>query len=151
MRLLTIAALVAAQLAPCATPAMAAELIGEPRAGETRVGGFAGARIRIGIGGQRERVRAGLTVAPSIYGLERGAVRMRMGEGVAFGMTDGRAPELTLAGRPVAEPSGGKGAPKGRRHGVSTLGWVGIGAGVVLLAGVAVFGWMVSEGNSQTD
>jgi hypothetical protein len=149
MRKLLIVALVAAQLAPVAAPARAAELRVEPQRQETRMGAFAGARLRVALGGERrERVRAGLAVAPELHRMEAGAARMRIGEGLEYGFTDRRPAAVSVAGRRLSDAQR---APDGRRQGVSTLGWVAIGAGVVLVIGVGVLGWLVHEANENTE
>ena len=45
----------------------------------------------------------------------------------------------------------GGGAPAGKKAGVSTLGYVAIGAGVVVVATLAVGVWFVSEMNEPHD
>ena len=149
MKSLLIPVLVAAQLLPSATTAAAAaELAAEPRQVETRMGAFAGARLRIALGGEkRERVRAGLAVAPALH-IQDGALKLRVGEGLEYGLTDRRAPALSLAGRPLADLGR---APDGPRQNVSTLGWVAIGVGVVVVVGVGVLGWLVHEADQNTE
>ena len=152
MKHLLIAALIGAQLLPCAAPAAAAELAAEPKRTETHMGAFAGARLRVALGGERrERVRAGLTVAPALHGVKDGTVRLRVGEGLEFGLTERRAPALSLAGRRLSELSGSESVPDGNRQNVSTLGWVAIGAGVVAVAGIVFLGWLVHEANENTE
>lgn len=149
MKKILIAALLGAQLA---APAAAADLIEDVRSEGTRTGSFAGARLRISLdGAPRERVRAGLTLAPTTHSLRGGAARMRIGEGLEYGLTDRRGPALSLAGRPVGELAQGPRGPDGSRQNVSTLGWVAIGAGVVLVAVVGYGIWLTSELNDPHD
>jgi len=150
MKKLTMIALVASQLATAA-PAGAAELIDSAGQDTTRMGSFAGARIRISLDREpRERVRAGLTIAPTALAVRAdGAARRRIGEGVEFGLSDRRGPSLSLSGRPVSELAEGPRGPDGRRQNVSTVGWVAIGVGVVVVgvAGYAI--WLTHEMNSN--
>jgi opacity protein-like surface antigen len=151
MKKLTIAALLAAQLA---VPAQAADLVDTRGVEETRQGAFAGARLRVSLDAQpRERVRAGLTLAPTRHDLRGdGSARLRFGEGLEFGLSDRRAPGLSLAGRPVAEIVQGAGGPQGDRRNVSTAGWIGIGVGVVAVAVVGYGLWLNHElSNNEGD
>jgi hypothetical protein len=129
MKKLMIALLVAGQIA---TPAMAADLVDAGVPGATRSGGFAGARLRVSLDPQpRERFSAGLTVAPTRHDLSGdGSARMRIGEGLEFGMSERRPLGLNFAGQPVRDlvrPAG----PNGNRRNVSPVAWVAIGVGVV--------------------
>jgi hypothetical protein len=149
MKKLLISAVLGAQLVPFAAPARAADLVAGAERQEARMGAFAGGRLRIALGGEgRERVRAGLTVAPALHRAADGATRLRIGEGLEYGLTERRPLGVSLAGYRMADA---RQAAEGQRHNVSTTGWVAIGVGVVVLTGVAVFGWMVHEGNKQTD
>ena len=140
MKKLTIAALLAGQLLTIAQPVAAAEIA---TARETRAGAFAGLRLRVpldGGPGQRQ-VRAGLAVAPTLHSREGdGERRMRVGEGIELGVAGGDRIGLSIAGTPVdrlgLRPDGT--APDGRRAGVSTLGWVAIGAGALLVVTLGV-------------
>lgn len=140
MKKLTIAALVAAQLASVAQPAMAADLVQQ----ETpRMGAFAGARLRIPLGGAREerRLRAGLTLAPTMrnQGAD-GASRLSFGEGLEFGIAGREPARLSLAGVPVNRLARSGTGPDGQRLGISTIGWIAIGVGtaIVIVVGAAV-------------
>ena len=149
MRSLIISLLVAGQLAVAAHPVLAAELDGGE---QSRVGMFGGVQVRVPFGGQvRGQVpTASLAIAP-VARTERidGARRTRIGDGMRLSLTTDRRAELSLAGTRLDQlglvPAGQ--APGGRRAGVSTLGWVAIGAGTVavLLLG---FGYWVHE-NSE--
>ncbi|MEA3041947.1 MAG: hypothetical protein QOC65_1436 [Sphingomonadales bacterium] len=153
MKKLTIAALVAAQLASAA-PASAAELIDADAPATSRMGSFAGARLRISLDREpRERVRAGLAIAPTTLGVRAdGATRLSIGDGLEFGLSDRRGPALSLSGRPVSELAGGGRGPDGQRRNVSTVGWVAIGVGVVVV-GVAGYAlWITHElGQNEGD
>ena len=138
----TIAALVAGQLLATAQPAFAAELA------ETRsqqMGAFAGFRMRVPLDGRAadRQVRAGLTVAPTLHSLTAdGEVRLRIGEGLELGVTGGEPVRLSLAGTPVNRLARGPVGPDGRRMGISTIGWIAIGVGTVVLVTVG-FGYVL--------
>lgn len=125
------AAFIAAQLA--AAPAVAASL--EPvETSATRTGGFAGARLRIQLGGREAgRAQAGLNIGPvrSAQATD-GRIHTSFGEGVAFGIAgESATPQLTFAGRSLDEirlKADGKG-------GVPT--WALVVGGVVIVLGVA--------------
>jgi hypothetical protein len=147
MKKIAIAALIAAQVA---SPAAAADLVEDQRVQERRMGTFAGARIRISLDrAPNERVRAGLALSPAMHDARAdGTARMRIGEGLEYGLTERRAPELSFAGRPVREIVAGADGPDGRRNNISPAGWVAIGVGV---AAIALFAWYVDAGNRATD
>jgi len=148
MRTLLVAALLAAQVGPLAGAARAADLLAEAPQRETRMGAFAGARLRVSLGAGRERVRAGVAVAPSLHSVENGAPRLRVSEGLEYGFSERQPPSLSLAGRQLTDLQR---TADGRRQNVSTIGWVAIGVGVVLVAGVGVLGWLVHEANENTE
>jgi hypothetical protein len=107
---------------------------------DMEAGTFTGARVRVSLGGPaRERVRAGLTFAPTVRAdYQDGRVRTRIGEGLEFGF-NGRGPaQFSLAGTPVNRLVQGRTGPEGQRLGISTLAWVGIGVGVVVIGVVAL-------------
>jgi hypothetical protein len=146
---LLIAAVLAAQVAPSAAHAQTANLGPGTQQGETRVGAFGGARLRIALGGgQRVRVRAGVALAPALHRTENGASRLRIGEGLEYGIADRRAPAVSIAGYRASDV---KDLAGGARNNVSTTGWIAIGAGVIVLVGVGVLGWLVHEGNKNTE
>jgi hypothetical protein len=117
------AALVAAQLVAAAQPAAAADLAGAQAESPQR-GGFAGARLLVPFGGSGERVRAGLALVPMSRVRETGAVRMTPGLELSVS-TAGRL-EFAAAGRELH-------FNEQRKAGVSTLGWVAIGVGALLV------------------
>ena len=144
MRNLTKAALVLAHGVMVAQPVFAAELIGDQ---QTRVGVFGGVRLNLAVGGPAlgSRARAGLALAPTVRSERmQGATRTRIGEGLHFGLAERGRPELTFVGTSIDRlgmaPNGRP--PKGYRAGVSTLGWVGIGAGVVVAGFVGYGIWL---------
>jgi hypothetical protein len=134
MRLTAMAALVGAQIA-IAAPAGAAELLGEQSAGPQLRGAFAGARLRVPLGGTRETPHGGLAFAMTARDAD--GASPRFSRGVEFGYAGGTGMRLSLNGRAFA-PSGV--GPDGPRMGVSTIGWIAIGVGalavVVVAAGV---------------
>ena len=139
MKRLMIAALAAGQVAVTAQPAMAAELGGEAHAVAARQGAFAGARVRIALDGSGARkTEAGLGIAPIVQGRQAdGSMSTRFGEGMELRLTGAAKPQLALGGRPLAQLTGGRTGPDGRKMGVSTLGWVAIGVGVAAVIVVA--------------
>jgi hypothetical protein len=149
MRKLLIAAVVLAQLGPCATTVQAAELAAGPGQQQTRMGAFAGGRLRVTLGGKKQTVHAGLMAAPSVRSFQDGASSLRIGEGLEYGLGDRRSqPGLSFAGREIGS---GKHLPDGKRQNVSTAGYIAIAAGVVLLSGLVFLGWLVHEGNQNTE
>ncbi|HZF95749.1 MAG TPA: hypothetical protein VEZ20_12865 [Allosphingosinicella sp.] len=151
MKKLIMAALLAGQLA---APVQAADLVDTRSIEGTRQGAFAGARIRVSLDAEpRERVRAGLALAPTRHDLRGdGSARLRFGEGLEFGLSDRRAPGLSLAGRRVAEIVQGARGPQGERRNVSTVGWVAIGVGVVAVGVVGYAVWLNHElSNNEGD
>ena len=141
MKTLTMTALVAAQLLATAQPALAAEL-SDSRTQE--MGAFGGVRLRVPLDGGavgERRIRAGLTVAPTLHSRDlRGNSQVRTGEGLELGFNGDDRVRLSLAGTPVSRIAQGPAGPDGRRAGVSTIGWVAIGIGV---AAVAAATWFV--------
>lgn len=128
-RAATAGVVIAAQaLAP---PAMAAELFGSGEPAVVERGAFAGARLRVALGGHRDgEVRGGLTLTPtSISRSGDGALGRHFAEGFELGAGPGAPFGLRLAGRPLGgeDPAG-----RGRRLGVSTLGAAAIVGGVIV-------------------
>ena len=143
MKRLTMMALVAAQLTMAAQPAIAAELT------ETRtqqMGAFAGFRLRVPLDGNagERQIRAGLAVAPAMHSRTLdGETRLRIGEGVELGVAERQKLRLSVAGTPVSQLTQGPVGPDGQRLGVSNVGWIAIGAGIVI-AGLGL-AWIVIE------
>ena len=136
-------ALVAAPLASSSSPVLAAELLSERAAGAQQRAAFAGARISVPLGRTKEKAQATLALAPTLREGEKG--ELRFARGLELGVSASDRLTVSLAGRPVSQLARGGEAPQGEKLGVSTLGWVAIGAGVAALAFV---GWFVSEMNS---
>jgi hypothetical protein len=139
MKTYVLAGLAAAQSIVAAQPAAAASL---QEATTVQGGTFAGARIRVSLGGKQQdrKVRAGLTLAPTLRSQAiSGQTQTRIGEGLELGFTGKRPLTLALAGRPVSGllPGGSKSEDE-RRQGISTCGYVAIGAGVAALVGAFV-------------
>jgi hypothetical protein len=133
MKTLTIAALIGAQLLAAAQPALAAEL-DEPRI--RQMGAFGGLRFRVPLDGnaRQRQVRAGLTIAPTLHSRSaEGETRLRIGEGLELGVAGREPMRLSLAGMPVSRLAEGPVGPDGQRLGVSTLGWIAIGVGAVVV------------------
>ena len=132
MKSLLALALVAAQVSTVSA-ASAAELPSAERGGERRMGGFAGARIQVPLGGKRQEVRATLTAAPTLRSVEAsGEQRLRIGQGLELGVQGGQT-RFDLAGQPVARLVKGGVGPDGERKNLSTLGAIAIGVGVILV------------------
>jgi hypothetical protein len=140
MKALILGALVSAQIAVSAQPALAADLGDERGALSTRQGAFAGARIRVPLdGGGTRRTQASLAVAPIVQGRQAdGRVVTRFGEGMELRLNGAAGPELALAGRPLSQIAQGRTGPDGRKSGISTIGWVAIGVGVAAITVLAL-------------
>jgi hypothetical protein len=136
------AVLVAAQLA--ALPASAAELPSDRAAAHSQVGTFAGARLRVPLGGGREKARAGLALTSTLRSDATGELRFARGAELGFASGDS-AIRLTLAGTPVSRLAQGGDGPSGRKQGVSTLGWIAIGVGAALVIVVAAAAACVND------
>jgi hypothetical protein len=137
MKKLLIAGLVAAaQILPAAQPAMAAELHRDRTDSTSQVSAFAGARLRVPLGGKQEKPQAGLALTSTLRSGATG--ELRFAKGAELGFSGDEKLRLTLAGRPISKLAPGGTAGDGRKLGVSTLGWIGIGAAVVVV-GTAVW------------
>lgn len=135
MRSLILALVAAGQLTIAVHPALAAEL--EPGE-QSRMGMFGGVQVRLPIGGSSaERPRAGLAIAPMMRSQRIGGESAsRIGQGLELNLST-RQPELRFAGTRLDRlgiAPGGRAPDGSSRAGVSTLGWVGIGAGAIVLA-----------------
>ena len=142
-----IAGLAAAAL--LAAPAAAADLF-DDRVNATQQGAaFAGARLRVPLGGERaeQKLRLGLVATPTLRTEGAGApTNLRFGEGFELGIKGKQPLTLSLAGRPLTGPEAER--LSGDRAGISKVGWVAIGVGV---AALAVLVWYVDAGNKATD
>jgi len=141
MKYLTMFALFAGQALAVAQPAMAADLGDNGATRTQRHGAFAGARLRVPLGGGRdEKVRAGLSVAPIAESRgSDGSVRTRFGEGMEFGIAGQEQAGLRIGGKSIAQLAQGRAGPTGTRKGISTLGWIGIGVGTAIVVSYGAF------------
>jgi hypothetical protein len=137
MKTLTMAALVAGQIALAARPAAAAELPRDGAGAPNAVSAFAGARLRVPLGGRDGKPQAGLALTSALRSGATGEIRFAKGAELGLSGADSKV-RLTLAGAPVAQLAQGGRDPQGRRQGVSTIGYVAIGVGFVALVLVAL-------------
>ena len=142
MKKVTIAALVAAQLA-AAAPAQGAELDGPFM--DARRGAFAGVTLRARTSGADGGYRAALTLAPTTHSRIGANSRFAMGDGLDFGISGGERPTLRLAGQRLDRMSlFGERVGQDRQN-MSTVAKVAIVAGVVVIVGFVAFAHVVSE------
>jgi hypothetical protein len=142
MKFVLAAALCAVQT--LSVPAWAADLTAGDAAVSRQMGAFAGARLRVPLGGGKEKPQAGLALTSTLR--NGGRAELRFAKGAELGFSGNEAPmRLTLSGTPVAQLAQGSAGPAGRRLGVSTLGWVAIGVGV-LAAAVFTLGQLCADG-----
>ena len=138
MRSFLLASTFALQLV--ASPAVAADLVQDRSPVAQQAGAFTGARLRVSLGGEAraDRLRVGLVMAPTLRseGSDRRS-SLRFGEGVELGVVQGRPLALSIAGRPLTGRESRQ--LSGPKAGVSTVGWVAIGTGVVLVVGALLF------------
>jgi len=138
MRKLLIAGLVAGQVVATAQPALAAELHPDRPGMPNQVSAFAGARLRVPLGGGKEKPRAGLALTSTLRSGATG--ELRFARGAELGLAGGESSvRLTLGGMPVSRLVQGRSGPDGRKLGVSTLGWVAIGVGALAVTYLALF------------
>ena len=146
--------LITSLICASSTPAFAADLGPDP-AGPARhnAGAFAGAQLRLSLGAKRPQASAGLALAPmSRSSRNDGQVRLLIGQGLNFGMVDGHAPTLNLAGKPlkqVVRAAQGQAEKEEKDGGISTVGWVGIGVGVLVVGAVVGYAILVSSIESE--
>ena len=138
MKGLTIAALIGAQIATV-QPAVAADFAAtQPE----RVGAFGGVRVRVPLGGNADqrRIRAGLTIAPTLQGAGMDGERpLRIGEGVELGYRSGRPLSLSVAGMSLRGGRLGAGQDQeaeeeAEEEGGGGPSWWLIAGGVVVIA-----------------
>ena len=143
MRKFLIAGLVAAaQVLPATQPAMAAELHQDRVGTPNQVSAFAGARLRVPLGGGREKAQAGLALTSTLRSGETGRLRFAKGAELGFSGGDSKL-DLSLAGRPVSQLAGGGPGPEGRKQNFSTAGWIVVGASaVIIVGGLLIFGYI---------
>ena len=138
MKTIIAASLVTAQIATAA-PAFSAEIADVASSNaSTRTGAFAGARLRVPFGAAaRQQTRLGLTVAPLQQRRSaNGDVKLSFGEGLEYGIAGKEPVALRFAGQRFSPGRNVDG--KGQKLGVSTIGAVAIGAGVVLVSAVGI-------------
>jgi hypothetical protein len=121
---------------------------------KVRSGAFAGARFQIALGGRtKSKPRASLTVAPTMTrNSGNNGVRTSIGQGVALNF--GQKPTLTLSGIRADQALGltpSKDADAKQKFGVSTGGWIGLGIGVLAVAGGLYFVHLVDEARDNSD
>ncbi len=136
MKKMTIAALLAAQLALAAQPAFAADFATTQ---DQRAGVFAGFRLRVPLDGapRQRQVRAGLAVAPTLHSRTgNGALRLRIGEGMEFGYRSNRPLSFSLAGQDLGRFRLGA-AEDGQHRGMPT-GRILLIVGGVIVVGIGV-------------
>jgi len=124
------AALAAAAISLVGQPLAAAELPREAGAATER-GTFVGARFRIPLGQSGEKAHAGLALTATQRA--PGRAELRFAKGLELGYAGDATLRLSLQGQPVSRLVAGRDGPGGRKLGVSTVGWVAIGVGAVVL------------------
>lgn len=147
MKMLTMAAVVGAQLLAAAQPAMAADM---EAVGDQRIAAFGGVRVRLPLGGEvgGRRLRAGLTIAPALHGrMVSGESRLRIGEGLELGVRGGEPMRLTLAGQDIRRLAA-RGDNDGRR-GVPTGALIAGGIVLVTIAGVVFVAVALDNANDS--
>lgn len=148
----------AALMASLPAQALAASIEDAPQHGrdsQTRGSSFAGARIRLAMGGHRkqERLRAGLTFAAMQSGRSaRGYAVTSFSDGVELGVTGSEpVPHLSVAGyRLTSKLNAGEGQSeekKKRGNGLRTAAFV---VGGILVAGAIGFGIFVHEAQKNS-
>lgn len=142
MKTLAAASLIAAQLL-AAAPARAADLGVTADQAQVRMGAFAGARVRLALGGRDEgRVRAGLTLAPFSHSQTMdGRTASRYADGLEFGISGSEPASVRLAGYRIG-PGPVRGEAGGPRLGLSTIETALVVGGVIVvgLLGLALIG-----------
>jgi hypothetical protein len=134
----------AAAILLCAQPVSAADLgddSGGASAATQRHGAFAGARLRVPLGGTDREVRAGLAAAPLVQNRGAdGSLQTRFGDGVEFGFAGRKPAGLSLGGTRLSDLGQRRDGPGGTRLGTSTGKGLAIVGGIVLLTlgGVAL-------------
>jgi hypothetical protein len=142
MKLVAIGVLAAAQLACASQPAAAAELNQERMETAGQVSAFAGARLRVPLGGGGEKTQAGLALTSTLRSGATGQLRFAKGAELGFSGRNAKL-GLSLAGRPLSQLAPGRAGPDGPKHGFSTVGWIAIGASaVIIIGGVLIFDYI---------
>jgi hypothetical protein len=142
MKFVAMGALAAAQIACASQSAAAAELNQERTETASQVSAFAGARLRVPLGGGGEKPHAGLALTSTLRTGPTGPLRFAKGAELGFSGTNSKL-GFSLAGRPLSQLAPGRRGPDGRKQGFSTLGWVAIGASaVIIVGGVLIFDYI---------
>lgn len=114
-----------------------------------RASAFAGARLRIPLGGEeaKRKLSAQLAIAPALSKVSNdGFLRTQAGQGLALNISPKSKPTLTLHGiradHALGLQAGGRVNAK-RKHGISTAGWIAIGVGTAAIAfGAYYLAWL---------
>ena len=122
----------------------------------SRNGTFVGARLSLSFSGRKApQPKASLAIAPTRMQLtSRGPKPTQVSEGIALSFGPHEKSRLTIAGAPAASILGMQsqsGKDSDKKLGISTGGWIGIGLGVVAVAGAIYFVHMVDEARDNTD
>src|SRR4051812_26670740 len=131
MKSLTAAAMAAAASSLAVQPLAAAELPREA-GGQIERGTFVGARFRVSLGRSDEKAHAGLALTATQRA--PGRAELRFAKGLELGYAGDARLRLSLHGQPVSRLAPGGAGPDDRKLGISTVGWIGIGVGVVVLS-----------------
>ena len=123
---------------------------------DVKPGAFVGARFRLPLGERANRKpRAELAIAPSASRISgRGFIRTDVSEGFALGVSPRSKPTLTLAGERadrVLAMKSGRNLDPNRKLGVSDVGWVAIGVGVLAVAAGAYVLHLAIEADKNSD
>jgi len=137
-----------------ATPVQA--MSSEFQTGNVKPGVFVGARFKLPLGERTKSTpRAELAIAPSQTRISsRGFVRTDVGEGFGLGVSPGSKPTLNLAGERADRALGiksGRNVGLTRKLGVSDVGWVAIGVGVLAVAAGAYVVHVAIEADKNSD
>jgi hypothetical protein len=135
LRLTLATGLVAVQLA-AVQPAAAAELQQDRMGMANQASAFAGARLRVPLGGGTDKPRAALALTSTLRSGATGELRFAKGTEVGFSGHE-KTISLTFGGKRLSQLAPGGKARDGQKLGVSTLGWVAIGVGAVAVIVVA--------------
>ena len=134
IRSIVAAALFAGQLAG---PAAAADIVQDSPMAATRAGSFAGARIRLSLGGGGQPLRAGLVAAPMLRAQAAdGRGFARFGEGVELGIRSGTGLRVSMAGQDFGRRNLDAAADEEDEDGSGPSTWLLVAGGVVVALGV---------------
>jgi hypothetical protein len=137
-------ALAAVQMMALPGPVNAAGLQPSDMNSAPQIGTFAGARVRVPFGGKHEMARAGLAFTSTLRSGGRSELHFSTGAELGFSGDSGTV-SLALGGRPASQLVSGPEGPGGRKLGVSTVGWIGIGIGVVAIATAGYLYWAINR------